>query len=192
MVGNARYDHCNVWGSHYNIIIWRNRSLGMIQTSFLLFLWTKFNCIYEEFHRMLRFDVKWLMEPTVDQLTLLSFTKWFSNVSLASKLIFLAPESAWKAACHSTKMLLLGIDPKIYCKLEKFCLILSMFWNIEFTRKIQSFMTPTFQFKQWFTKCIKSTMFNFLAFYSLEYTRSDDTKFMILLSYQSGVTSIDI
>ena len=30
-------------------------------------------------------------------------------------------------------------------------------------------------------------MFNFLDFYSLEYTRSDDTKFMILLSYQSGI-----
>ena len=86
-------------------------------------------------------------------------------------------------------MLLWGIDPKIYCKLERVCFILRMFWNTEFTRKIQSFKTPTFQFKQWFTKCIKSTMFHFLAFYSLEYTRSDDTKFMILFPFQPGVSS---
>ena len=108
------------------------------------------------------------------------------------KVDFLAPESAWKAACHSTKILIIGIDPKIYCKLERFCFILSMFWNTEFTRKIQSFMTPNFQFKQWFTKCIKSTMSNFLAFYSLEYTRSDDTKFMILFLHQSGVSTWSI
>ena len=108
---------------------------------------------------------------------------------ISLKVDFLAPESGWKAACHSTKMFLLGIEPKIYCILERFCFILSMFWNTKFTRKIQSFIAPTFQLKQWITKCIKSTMFDFLAFYSLEYTRSDDTKFMILLSYQSGVTS---
>ena len=99
------------------------------------------------------------------------------NWDFSLKVNFLARESAWKAACHSTKMLLQRIDSKIYCKLERFCFILSMFWNTEFTRHLQSFMTPIYQFRQWFTKCIKSTMFHFLAFYSLDIPCLMITKF---------------
>ena len=131
-------------------------------------------------------------ETNVIPVDLSVFHSLVLKIETSLKVDFFAPESEWKAACHSIKILLLAIDPKIYCKLESFSFVFSMFSITEFTRKIQSFMTPTFQFKQWFTKCIKSTMSHFLAFSCLEYTRSDDSKFMILLSYQSGVSSWSI
>ena len=51
------------------------------------------------------------------------------------KVMLLVVESAWKSTCHSTKILYPGIETKIFCYLERFSFILSMFSNAAFSRK---------------------------------------------------------
>ena len=98
--------------------------------------------------------------------------------------MLLVLESAWKSTCHSTNIFYPGIETKIFCYLECFSFILSMFSNTVVSRKNRWFQTLTFVFKQWLTKCINSAEFQFLAFWSMEYSASDDAKFTIMSHFR--------